>query len=107
MGEWSRTDIRPHHRYAPGRRRYECVRTGWMYVWLWFAGNRCGVSDDRGRAMEHAQAHLANCETVLVEHARLTQVVQGTMYLRTGHRFTARLVCGRARWTEVIEAEAS
>jgi hypothetical protein len=80
-----------------------------MHVWLWSAGNFCGVSDNRGRAMQYAQAHLADCGTVLVESARLTQGVHGTMHLRTGQRYTAHLVCGRARWTETVEsvAEAS
>jgi hypothetical protein len=78
-----------------------------MYVWLWFAENFCGVSDDRGRAMEYAQTHLSADRTVLVESARLTLGIHGPRHIRTGHRFTARLVCGRARWTEVIDAEAS
>jgi hypothetical protein len=78
-----------------------------MYVWLWSAGNFCGVSDDRGRAMEYAQAHLSADGTVLVESARLMLGIHGPRHIRTGHRFTARLVCGRVRWTEVIGAEAS
>lgn len=78
-----------------------------MYVWLWSAGNFCGVCDDRGRAMRYAQAHLSAGETVLVESARLTLGIHGPRHIRTGHRFTARLVCDRARWTEGIGAEAS
>lgn len=78
-----------------------------MYVWLWSAGNFCGVSGDRGRAMEYAQANLTSDGTVLVESARLTLGIHGPRHIRTGRRFTARMVCGRVRWTEVIEAEAS
>lgn len=78
-----------------------------MYVWLWSAGSFCGVCDDRGRAMRCAQAHLSAGETVLVESARLTLGIHGPRHIRTGHRLTARLVCGHARWTEGIEAEAS
>lgn len=78
-----------------------------MYIWLWSAGNSCGVSDNRGRAMQYAEAHLSSDGVVLVESARLTLGVHGPRHIRTGHRFTARLVRGRAQWTEVIEAEAS
>lgn len=48
-----------------------------MYVWLWSAGNFCGVCDDRGRAMRYALAHLPAGETALVESARLTLGVHG------------------------------
>lgn len=78
-----------------------------MYLWLWSAGNFCGVCDDRDRAMRYAQAHLSAGQTVLVESARLTLGIHGPRHIRAGHRFTARLVGGRARWTEGIEAEAS
>jgi hypothetical protein len=57
--------------------------------------------------MHYAQAHLSAGATVLVESARLTLGIHGPRHIRTGHKFTARLVRGRARWTEDIEAEAS
>lgn len=83
------------------------VKADGMYLWLWSAGNFRGVCDDRGRAMRYAQAHLSAGQTVLVESAWLTLGLHGPGHIRTGHRFTARLVCGRARWTEGTEAEAS
>jgi hypothetical protein len=57
--------------------------------------------------MRYAEAHLSSDGAVLVESARLMLGIHGPRHIRTGHRFTARLVCGRARWTEVIDAEAS
>lgn len=81
-------------------RSYDHGMAGEMHVWLWFAGNFCGVSDNRMRAMERAEAHLADGETVLVEHARLVLGVHGPRHLRTGQKYTARLVCGQTRWTE-------
>lgn len=70
-------------------------------------GNYCGVCDDRGRAMRYAQAHLSAGQTGLVESARLTLGIGGPIHIRAGQRFTARLVCGRARWAEGTGAEAS
>jgi hypothetical protein len=78
-----------------------------MYLWLWSVGNFSGVCDDRGRAMRCAQAHLSAGETAWVESARLALGIHGPRHISTGHRFTARLVCGHARWTEGIEAQAS
>jgi hypothetical protein len=78
-----------------------------MYLWLWSAGSFRGVCDDQNRAMRCARAHLAAGETVLAESARLTLGIHGPRHIRTGHTFTARLICGHARWTEVIEAQAS
>jgi hypothetical protein len=69
-------------------------------VWLWDAGNHCGVTDDRDRAMEHAEAHLPAHGTVLVEKAVLSDSMRGYRHVRTGQRFTARLVAGSARWDE-------
>ena len=77
-----------------------------MHVWLWYAGNFCGVSDDRRRAMEYAEGHLADHGTVLVERAAVTNGMHGIRHIRTGQRLTARLVQGRARWTEAVEYEA-
>jgi hypothetical protein len=72
-------------------------------VWLWEAGRFCGVTRDRGCAMEHAEAHLAGPGSVLVEHAVVTSGVNGLRHLRTGSRWTARLAGDHARWTESAE----
>ena len=72
-------------------------------VWLWEAGRFCGVTGDRGCAMEHAEAHLAGSGSVLVEHAVVTSGVNGVRHLRTGPRWTARLAGGHARWTDLTE----
>jgi hypothetical protein len=69
-------------------------------VWLWDAGNYCGVTDDRDRAMEHAEAHLPALGTVLVERATLSSGVHGTRHIRIGEKYTASLACGRVQWTE-------
>jgi hypothetical protein len=76
-------------------------------VWLWEAGRFCGVTDDRGRAMEHAEEHLAGSGQALVERAAVSLGIRGTLHVRTGQRWTARLACGRPEWTEAIEADAS
>ena len=78
-----------------------------MHVWLWEAGRFCGVTDDRGKAMEYAEGHLPAYGSVLVERAAVTSGMHGPMHIRTGQKWTARLVGGRAQWAEPIEAEAS
>jgi hypothetical protein len=78
-----------------------------MYLWLWSAGNFRGVCDDQDRAMRCAGVHLSAGETVLVESARLVLGIHGPRHIRTGHRFSARLVRGHARWTESTGAQAS
>ena len=78
-----------------------------IHVWLWEAGRFCGVTDDRGRAMTYAEGHLSAGGSVLVERAAVTSGMHGLLHIRTGQKWTARLVCGRAQWTEAIEAGAS
>jgi hypothetical protein len=78
-----------------------------IHVWLWEAGRFCGVTDDRGRAMEYAEGHLSADGSVLVERAAVTSGMHGLLHIRTGQKWTARLVCGRAQWSETIGAEAS
>jgi len=41
----------------------------------------------------------------VVESARLTLGIHGPRHIRTGHRWTAHEVGGRATWAEVIEVE--
>lgn len=69
-------------------------------VWLWDAGNYCGVTDDRDRAMEQAEAHLPALGTVLVERATLSSSMRGSRHVRTGQKYVARLARGQVQWTE-------
>lgn len=76
-------------------------KTG-MRLWLWDAGNHCGVTDDEGRAREVAADCISGADTARVELARLVTVTTAGFepgYERSGVGDVGRRAGNRMVWT--------
>lgn len=74
-----------------------------MHLWLWDTGTHCGVSDDEGHAMGHAEEHTGDGGTARVELAFLSASLDTLTndHVRTGIGWTGTRAAGTVRWSRL------